>query len=105
MASFLLKLASLLILSATISTLSACSTIRVSAGAPRSPFPNPAVDAALAKTKGEQSAVLAGGCFWGVDDVFKHVKGVTRVVSGYAGGFGEAAQLERVRSCQTDHDE
>jgi peptide-methionine (S)-S-oxide reductase len=82
----------------------ACSTTRVSAGSP-GPIPNPAVDAALATTKGEQTAVLAGGCFWGVDAVFKHVKGVTHVESGYAGGSADTAQYETVSSGQTGHAE
>src|SRR5258708_39596389 len=42
----------------------------------------------------EPIAVLAGGCFWGVDGVFKHVKGVTRVTSGYSGGAADTAQYE-----------
>lgn len=105
MHSFLLKLSSLLILSSTISTMGACNTTRVSAVGPRGPFPNPAVDAALATTKGEQTAVLAGGCFWGVDAVFKHVKGVKRVESGYAGGSEDTAQYETVSSGRTGHAE
>jgi peptide-methionine (S)-S-oxide reductase len=51
----------------------------------RQAVPEPKVDAAPAKP-GLQTAVLAGGCFWGVEAVFEHVKGVTNVVSGYAGG-------------------
>ncbi len=45
-----------------------------------------AADAPAQPQKSAQTAVFAGGCFWGVDAVFKHVKGVTKVVSGYAGG-------------------
>src|ERR1041385_5415901 len=78
-----LKLSTLLILSSMISTMSACSATRVSAGGPPAAIPNPLVDVKLATTKGEQTAVLAGGCFWGVEAVFEHVKGVTRVESGY----------------------
>ncbi|MGD0289266.1 MAG: peptide-methionine (S)-S-oxide reductase MsrA [Candidatus Binataceae bacterium] len=51
------------------------------------------------------SAVLAGGCFWGVDAVFKHVKGVTSVISGYAGGTRESAQYETVSTGTTGHAE
>ena len=54
---------------------------------------------------GEQTAVLAGGCFWGVDAVFKHVKGVSNVVSGYSGGRGSTAQYETVSSGTTGHAE
>ena len=50
-------------------------------------------------------AVLAGGCFWGVDGVFKHVKGVTSVTSGYAGGAKDTAQYETVSSGTTGHAE
>jgi peptide-methionine (S)-S-oxide reductase len=54
---------------------------------------------------GEQTAVLAGGCFWGVDAVFKHVRGVSTVVSGYAGGSAATAQYEVVSSGTTGHAE
>jgi len=54
---------------------------------------------------GEQTAVLAGGCFWGVDAVFKHVRGVSNVVSGYAGGSAETAQYEVVSTGTTGHAE
>jgi peptide-methionine (S)-S-oxide reductase len=50
-------------------------------------------------------AVLAGGCFWGVDGVFKHVKGVTGVTSGYAGGAPDTAQYETVSTGTTGHAE
>jgi peptide-methionine (S)-S-oxide reductase len=68
-------------------------------------IPNPTVDAPLAKTKSEQTAVLAGGCFWGVEAVFEHVKGVTRVESGYAGGEADTAQYRKVSSGGTGHAE
>ena len=54
---------------------------------------------------GEQTAVLAGGCFWGVDAVFKHVKGVSRVVSGYSGGEPATANYEAVSTGRTGHAE
>ena len=53
----------------------------------------------------EQTAVFAGGCFWGVDAVFKHVKGVTEVVSGYAGGSAATAHYELVSNGDTGHAE
>jgi peptide-methionine (S)-S-oxide reductase len=56
-------------------------------------------------TAAEQSAVFAGGCFWGVDAVFKHVKGVSNVVSGYAGGSADTAQYEQVSNGSTGHAE
>ena len=51
------------------------------------------------------TAVFSGGCFWGVDAVFKHVKGVNRVVSGYAGGAANTAQYETVSTGTTGHAE
>ena len=54
--------------------------------APAAEFPTPALDASLATAKGRQTAVLSGGCFWGMQLVFEHVKGVINVESGYAGG-------------------
>jgi len=53
----------------------------------------------------EQTAVFAGGCFWGVDAVFKHVKGVTKVVSGYSGGGAATAHYEQVSNGNTGHAE
>ena len=52
-----------------------------------------------------QTAVFAGGCFWGVDAVFKHVKGVSKVVSGYSGGEASTAQYETVSEGATGHAE
>jgi peptide-methionine (S)-S-oxide reductase len=52
-----------------------------------------------------QQAVFAGGCFWGVDAVFKHVRGVVRVVSGYAGGQAQTAEYEMVSTGTTGHAE
>ena len=52
-----------------------------------------------------ETAVLAGGCFWGVQGVFQHVEGVTGAVSGYAGGDSKTAQYERVSSGSTGHAE
>ncbi len=53
----------------------------------------------------EQTAVFAGGCFWGVDAVFKHVKGVTQVVSGYSGGSAANAHYDLVSNGDTGHAE
>lgn len=52
-----------------------------------------------------QTAVFAGGCFWGVDAVFKHVRGVASVESGYAGGSADKANYEAVSSGRTGHAE
>jgi peptide-methionine (S)-S-oxide reductase len=59
----------------------------------------------LTPAKGQEVAVLAGGCFWGVDAVFKHVKGVKSVVSGYAGGSAKTAHYEEVSTGRTGHAE
>lgn len=69
------------------------------------PLPDPAVDVPLARAAGAQTAVLAGGCFWGVEGVFEHVKGVTGVVSGYSGGTAETARYRQVSSGRTGHAE
>jgi peptide-methionine (S)-S-oxide reductase len=69
------------------------------------PLPDPVVDAPAAPAKRTETAVLAGGCFWGVQAVFQHVKGVSRVVSGYSGGGRESADYERVSTGTTGHAE
>ena len=66
-------------------------------------IPAPAVDAAPAS--GIQTAVLAGGCFWGVQGVFQHTAGVVNAVSGYAGGTKATADYKAVSSGRTDHAE
>ncbi len=67
-------------------------------------FPDPAIDE---KDRGstKETAVLAGGCFWGMEAVFNHVRGVTRVVSGYSGGDKKAARSELVEAGHTGHAE
>ena len=76
-----------------------------SANASATKIPDPALDAPLASVKGEQTAVLAGGCFWGVEAVFEHVKGVIKVSSGYSGGAADTAQYGTVSTGQTGHAE
>src|SRR5258707_13622804 len=69
------------------------------AAEPATVVPAPAIDApADADT---QTVVLAGGCFWGVQAVFQHTKGVTQVLSGYAGGTKETAEYNVVSSGRT----
>ena len=68
------------------------------------PLPAPVVDIPTASVKGPQTAVFAGGCFWGVEAVFRHVKGVTQAVSGYAGGAMKA-DYEQVSTGRTGHAE
>src|ERR1017187_10031452 len=68
-------------------------------------FPDPAADKPLAAAKGQQTAVFAGGCFWGVQTVFKHTKGVINSTSGYAGGSTKNPSYEQVSSGTTGHAE
>lgn len=68
-------------------------------------FPDPATDISIASTTEEQTAVFAGGCFWGMEGVFEHLKGVSNVVTGYAGGSAESAHYEEVSAGATAHAE
>jgi len=68
-------------------------------------IPGPTVDAAKAAKSGEQTVVVAGGCFWGIQAVFQHVKGVKSATSGYSGGDAKAAQYEIVSTGETGHAE
>jgi peptide-methionine (S)-S-oxide reductase len=67
--------------------------------------PPPALDAVKSEAGRTQTAVLAGGCFWGVQGVFQHTKGVKRVLSGYAGGEAATAQYRTVGTGRTGHAE
>ena len=84
-----------------------CLTAAVSSAANRNgvSVPAPSVDAALANNRSEQTAVLAGGCFWGMQAVFQHVKGVINATSGYSGGSSVTAEYEVVSTGQTGHAE
>jgi peptide-methionine (S)-S-oxide reductase len=77
----------------------ACSTTTVGA------LPEPATDTPKASTSSQATAVFAGGCFWGVEAVFKHVKGVSTSTSGYAGGSASTAKYPLVGSGMTGHAE
>jgi peptide-methionine (S)-S-oxide reductase len=79
----------------------ACSAGSASAAA----VPAPAVDASKAAAAGEQTAVVAGGCFWGIQAVFQHVKGVKSATSGYSGGEAKTAEYELVSTGETGHAE
>ncbi len=68
-------------------------------------IPSPAVDSALTTTKSQQSTVIAGGCFWGIQAVFQHVKGVVSATSGYSGGAANTAEYELVSNGDTGHAE
>jgi peptide-methionine (S)-S-oxide reductase len=68
-------------------------------------IPPPALDEPTNPQVTSEVTVLAGGCFWGVQGVFQHVEGVTRAVSGYAGGGGDTAHYEMVGTNTTGHAE
>jgi peptide-methionine (S)-S-oxide reductase len=74
-------------------------------GGPAVALPAPAVDLPRVAEPGRQTVVLAGGCFWGIEAVFRHVKGVVEATSGYAGGSAEAARSELVSDGNTGHAE
>jgi peptide-methionine (S)-S-oxide reductase len=73
--------------------------------APRGSFPAPTVDAQPATASGKQTAVFAGGCFWGVQSVFERVKGVVATTAGYSGGSATTATYDQVSSEKTGHAE
>jgi peptide-methionine (S)-S-oxide reductase len=66
---------------------------------------DPPIDIPASKLKGEQTIVLAGGCFWGVEAVFENLKGVSSVVSGYSGGTAATANYDNVSTGTTGHAE
>jgi peptide-methionine (S)-S-oxide reductase len=82
----------------------AVATAPLAAQAETATIPPPAAEAAPQGT-GLNTAVLAGGCFWGIQAVYQHVKGVTNAVSGYAGGDKKSADYETVSSGATGHAE
>ncbi|HEV2751538.1 MAG TPA: peptide-methionine (S)-S-oxide reductase MsrA [Gemmatimonadales bacterium] len=82
-----------------------CASAVLGGSVGRAQVPAFAAESRTPAAAGEQTAVLAGGCFWGVDAVFKHVKGVSRVVSGYSGGSGATATYPAVSTSATGHAE
>src|SRR5437762_12613794 len=68
-------------------------------------FPDPVVDSTLATTAGKSRLILAGGCFWCVEAVYKNLDGVSSVNSGYAGGSADTADYETVSTGTTGHAE
>src|SRR6476660_9390457 len=82
------------ILISSLLLLSATSLACNKASASAMTIPDPAVDETLRNTSAKQTVVLAGGCFWGVEAIFEHVRGVTDVRSGFAGGKGSVSYEE-----------
>jgi peptide-methionine (S)-S-oxide reductase len=83
-------------------------TVALCAGchaATRTPVPAAANDEALAQSSGKQTAVFAGGCFWGTQSVFERVKGVINTTVGYAGGSASTATYDQVTTETTGHAE
>ena len=87
-----------------VAALAATLTWSRANAADATPLPNPAMDAPRTAA-GDQTAVFSGGCFWGIQAVFQHVKGVKTVISGYSGGPADAAHYELVSTGETGHAE
>ncbi len=87
---------SILILSTTIACHASSAAVKL---------PNPTVDEPLSKSKSSETVVLAGGCFWGIQAVFEHVKGISSATAGYSGGAANTAQYEVVSTGRTGHAE
>lgn len=80
-------------------------SINVAGSGPASAVPAASTDEALAKASSKKTAVVAGGCFWGIQAVFQHVKGVISATSGYAGGTVKNPEYEQVSTGETGHAE
>jgi len=89
----------------SLTILCVIATLGCNAATAQVAIPDPVIDAPLATAKGQQTAVIAGGCFWGIQAVFQHVKGVIRATSGYSGGEAPAAEYDRVSGGNTGHAE
>ena len=80
-------------------------TVALAGRASQTRIPDPTADISISMAKGKQTAVFAGGCFWGVEAVFEHLKGVSVVVSGYSGGNEATANYELVSAGESEHAE
>lgn len=89
-------------LSALLLACSLCAGCRAAA---KTPIPAPSQDAAHSQASGRQTAVFAGGCFWGTQSVFERVKGVLATTAGYAGGTADTATYPQVTTETTGHAE
>jgi peptide-methionine (S)-S-oxide reductase len=90
---------------AMVFTVLAATVACQAGGGASAAVPAPAVDEAKATAPGKQTLVLAGGCFWGIQAVFQHVKGVITATSGYSGGSVKNPDYETVSSGRTGHAE
>jgi peptide-methionine (S)-S-oxide reductase len=101
-----IKIAKTVVLGAVLClSLLALVTRLAQAAEPAVAIPPPTLDAAVPADGGLQTVVLAGGCFWGVQAVYEHTKGVTQAVSGYAGGQKDTAHYQVVSTGRTGHAE
>jgi peptide-methionine (S)-S-oxide reductase len=87
-----------------LGSLVATTACNARAGTP-APVPTAVVDAKLASASTQQTAVISGGCFWGIQAVFQHVKGVISATSGYSGGSVKNPDYEMVSTGETGHAE
>ncbi len=97
-----------LLVTATAALVASLTSPRLTAGTPRpsNSFPKPVVDEPVSSSKGRQeAAVLSGGCFWGIQAVYQHTRGVISATSGYAGGSANTARYEQVGTGNTGHAE
>src|SRR5215470_4469236 len=92
-----IKFSRFLFVAAVISVLTSVSSAAA--------IPDPVVDSPRAGANGLHTAVLGGGCFWGLQALFDHVKGVTSVTAGYSGGSAETANYEAVSEGRSGHAE
>ena len=97
-----IKITRALVLSALLSVGAAACHL---ASAASTALPAPLTDESVPPAKGTRTAVVAGGCFWGIQAVFQHVKGVVSATSGYSGGTAASAHYEIVSSGTTEHAE
>jgi len=92
-------------MSLTFAIAVAISLLSYANAEPRAPIPAAKVDATFAAKRGKQTAVFAGGCFWGTQSVFERVKGVLKTTAGYAGGSAHTATYDQVMTETTGHAE
>lgn len=100
MSSWILRLSTMILLLTTIGV-GAC----LAADRANGIFPTATVDQPKASSSSRQTAVIAGGCFWGIQAVFQHTKGVISATSGYSGGAAKTAEYELVSTGETGHAE
>ncbi|MEB3337083.1 MAG: peptide-methionine (S)-S-oxide reductase MsrA [Leptolyngbyaceae bacterium] len=81
------------------------AVVAIARSAPHQVVPDPNVALSTSTVKGNETLVVAGGCFWGVEAVFEHLQGVTEAVSGYSGGSAATANYGMVSSGRTGHSE